>query len=466
MRAVKASLPPRWVAAHEAVIILISGLVIAAFVLAYGARVHDIVPLTGEIATDHSLVVVHAQNTALVTKVFVSVGDHLTKGAPILALDPNLSPELLAQAESRLARDEEDRKRIQHALDVVSKVLGSPENVKGDTLSNLGVMGETFNIINDLYTSRLKLDNADEGLKSNLMHQKSQNQSEIQLVQRNIDLLKRNLEVSRKETQARQAALDTKRADFEALMKLAEKGLVPTTDVNRDRDGLLQAELALTQSQRAVDEIELDISNRNLHISELRVQLQTAEEQAKNNYNAARLDYELRTARLAEHKAVLQHDLANLDSSLNDAATALEVGHGAKGLVTLTAPISGTLTRLRFYAPGDSVKGGEHVATLQPDGTHPIVLAHLPNKDVASVHEGQEARVSIDAYPYQRFGTVGARVSRVFAEPNGPDFTVRLALDRTQMGVKQGNSPLLPGLHVHVDLITDERRLIDLLVHP
>jgi hemolysin D len=463
---VKPTTSKPWLAAHEAVIVLIACLVVAAFALAYKARVHDIVQLKGEIASDQGLVVVHAQSTAMVTKVFASVGDHVQKGAPILALDPNLSPDQLAQAETRLARQEEERKRLQHAQEVVNKVLASPEGVKQGTLGTLGIVGDTFNIINDLYTSKLKLDNANEYLKSSLVHQKNQVSSEIQLVQRNIDLLKRNLDVSKRETDARESALSTKRADFAALMKLAEKGLVPTTDVNRERDALLQAELALTQSHRAVDQVELDISNRSLHISELHVQAESLEEDAKNKFNAAQLDYDLRAARLAEHKAVIEHDLANIDSSLNDASAALEVGHGSKGMMALTATTTGTLTRLRFYAPGDTVKAGDHVATIQPDGTHPVVLAHLPNKDVASVHESQKARVLIDAYPYQRFGTAGATVDSVFASPTGPEFMVRLKLDRTHMGNKPDDTPLLPGLHVHVDLITEERRLIDLLVHP
>ena len=451
---------------HQGTVVLAAGMLAATLGFAFVGKIFDVVHVQGKVVADHNLSVVHANAGGLVTRVFASVGDHLEKDAPLLLLDPNMSPEKLADTESRLNTQQDEKSQLEKNLAVVQQLVAAPETLRTASLSTLGATGETFNLLNEAVTARQEMETAAESRRINAAHQREQTSSELAMVQRNIELLKRNLEVARRDFKTREETVAFKRRDFEALMKLAEKGLVSTADVNRDRDSLLAAETAFSDTRKSVDQIELDISNRNLSTGQLRMQNETNAEEANNRYNGAKLRFDLRLARLKEHKVVLERQVTYAQQNLTSMKSALKTaGDGGPGLIIRT-PVAGTLVRLRYVSTGDNVTPGSHVATLLPDGVAAVVLARLPHRDVGRVHEGQKARIKVDAYPYAQFGTIGATVMRVFAEPDSPEFTAKLLLSRPSIDVMGTAMPLLPGMRTQVEVFTEERRLIDLLVYP
>ena len=451
---------------HQGTVALVLGVLAVTLAFAFMGKIFEVVFMQGKVVADHNLALVHANANGLVTRVFASVGDHLDKDAPLLLLDPNMSPEKLADTESRLSTQQDEKSQLEKNLAVVQQLIAAPESLRTASLSTLGASGETFNLLNEVITARQDLETAAESRRINAAHQREQTSSELAMVQRNIELLKRNLEVAKRDAKTREETVALKRRDFDGLMKLAEKGLVSATDVNRDRDSMLAAETAFSDVRKQVDQIELDISNRNLATGTLRMQNETSAEEANNRYNGAKLRFDLRMARLKEHKVTLERQVNNAQQNLTSMQSSLKVaGEGGPGLLVRT-PVAGTLVRLRFVSSGDSVNLGAHVATLLPDGAAAVVLARLPHRDVGRVREGQSARIKVDAYPYVQFGSIAATVTRVFAEPDSPEFTAKLLLSRPSIDVHGTAMPLLPGMRTHVEVFTEERRLIDLLVYP
>jgi hypothetical protein len=96
-----------------------------------------------------------------------------------------------------------------------------------------------------------------------------------------------------------------------------------------------------------------------------------------------------------------------------------------------------------------------------------VVQAAVPNRDVGFVRPGIEARVKVDAYPFQQFGTLPARV-RTVVPGLGTDnsFTVTLDLLSTRLSGGDRDLPLFPGLEVEAELLTGRQRLISRLLAP
>ena len=439
--------------------------VLAMVTMSYVIRVYDVVNAVGEVVPESSMVVVSTPDGGRVMQIFAAAGDHLEAGKPLVALDPNFAPDKLAAMQLQLNTDEDEKDRLEEAYKVVTQILAAPEMIRSESTRATGMGGDTFNLINDLYKARLELDGANEYRRINIQRQKDQVNSEISLVTRNIDALHRNLELSKKESAAREAALNGKRNDFEALLKLADKGLVSGTDVNRERDSLLSAELNMTGSRKQIDQIQLDISNSNLHISELKIQGEAASAESNNRLEAAHWQYDMRLARLGEHQTALKHLLQSHADSLTATRDKLRQGEGGAGELVIPMPVTGTITRLSAGMAGTLIKPGANIATILPEGRHPLVMAHLANKDVGFVHPGLTARIHIDAYPHQQYGTVAALVSHVFPDPEGPDFIVKLVLKDASIDVQGVAAPLFPGLQVHVDVLTRERPIADLFLH-
>ena len=93
-----------------------------------------------------------------------------------------------------------------------------------------------------------------------------------------------------------------------------------------------------------------------------------------------------------------------------------------------------------------------------------MVEATVRNKDIGLIEPGLPAKLKIDAYPFQDFGVVPAKVISI--EPAGGEYKVMLAPERTTINVHGKRKQLLPGLTLTADIVTDHRSLLSLLATP
>ena len=407
--------------------------------------------LQGRLVADRNTSVVLAPQTGRVVSVGAGTGEHVDAHHILVTLDVSGASEALTAFPPQPQPQAQDERSLKKAIEVIAGLLAAPAKLRAASLTTLGVTGDTFSLINDLYTARLELDRASEYRRLNAAHQKSQLESEIALAQRNIELLRHSLQSAKKAAQGRTAALNSKNQDFSNLLKLAEKGLVPATDVSRERDAILQAEVSEADNRKQLDQVELDISNRNLQISELRMQTENVTEDANSRVQAATLRYDLRLARLAEHKTILER-------SLLGAAALSEAGQAH--ILPIEAPVSGIVQRLGYTGPGDRVGAGTLLASVLPDGQKPVALLDVPPLAALRIHPGQKVRLSIDAYPARRFGTLEGKVERIFACDDSQRFAARVIVSEPWLRVDDVAAPLLPNFEVHAHLVLGKRRLI------
>ena len=87
-------------------------------------------------------------------------------------------------------------------------------------------------------------------------------------------------------------------------------------------------------------------------------------------------------------------------------------------------------------------------------------------------------RLRIDAFPYQRFGSVRGHVQQVSTASYKPSellapiqfqdtvYRVVIALERTSITAYEEERPLTPGMTLTGDVITDRRNFIDWVLDP
>jgi len=177
-------------------------------------------------------------------------------------------------------------------------------------------------------------------------------------------------------------------AQAEAKLKqLREVGL-PAAD-----EALVQAGanvvLARQQFERSQDlkargfvsQAALDDARRNLDIAE-------------SQLNTARL--QVRTNRPGGSDALVAQ------TALEQARAALGIAQARLDQTVVRAPADGTLIG-RNVEPGDVVQPGKELMALAPTGQTQIVV-QIDEKNLAQLAVGQQAIVSADAYPRERFG--------------------------------------------------------------
>lgn len=168
----------------------------------------------------------------------------------------------------------------------------------------------------------------------------------------------------------------------------------------------------------------------------------------------------------------------NAQDALNDAnrlfaSSEQEVNkataHGE--LLTLTAPVDGTVQQLTVHNVGAAVPAAQPLMQIVPQQKTVEVEAFLENKDVGFVVEGQDAQVKIDTFEYTKYGTLSAVVSHVSRdaiqdEKKGLIYAVKVVLKQSSLMVEGREMLLSPGMTASVEIKTGERRIIDYVLSP
>jgi len=168
--------------------------------------------------------------------------------------------------------------------------------------------------------------------------------------------------------------------------------------------------------------------------------------------------------------------LAQLRLSLADRERQMAEAMAQRAQVT-TAPTAGRVTALQA-AIGQSVDPGKPLLTLLPEGADLLAELFVPSRAIGFVEPGQRVRLMVDAFPYQRFGTLGgsvATVSQAVLSPSEvvgrtpltePAYRVTVRLDRQDIDAFGRKVPLQPDMTVKADIVLEDRSLVAWLFEP
>lgn len=186
--------------------------------------------------------------------------------------------------------------------------------------------------------------------------------------------------------------------------------------------------------------------------------------------------------------------LAEAERQADDYAQKLAKSAAKLDHMTLRAPISGTIQASSVTTVGQVVTSGEEIMRIVPEDAALEIECYLPNQDIGFVKEGQDAVVKIESFPFTRYGTINARVTRVardaIAQPEAEQtetnaqkqtkstqsglaqrtqnlvFPVTLKPETTLIGVDGTNIPLQAGMATTVEIRTGSRRILEYIFSP
>jgi HlyD family secretion protein len=237
--------------------------------------------------------------------------------------------------------------------------------------------------------------------------------AELQVAQAEI-----NLALTRAETELglAQANLDAAQASYEDAVTLANRAGDQLTSsrvsLQQAQDALIDAQADYNQAWDPARDWELNVKWKKDDLEAEREATQDALEKAQYDLEVAQAGYNLEMAgisqanvqnawaqvlssRVALEKEPLQ--LEQLELSLSQAQLTLDSARRALEDTKLVAPMEGTVTLLELTV-GEQVGAGTTVVELN-DVTTFVVEVNLDETDVAKVSVGQEAVVTLDAFP-------------------------------------------------------------------
>jgi membrane fusion protein len=265
--------------------------------------------------------------------------------------------------------------------------------------------------------------------------------------QASVRLAKSRLEL---EQLARQLELQAQRVQLarQELARgrdLAAKGIVAKADLEKRQAAVLAAEQDHAALRRQIDTLERDMSDIEARIGAIPIEKETV---------------------LAESRS----SLASLEQRSIDAET--------RWSQTVLSPVAGRVAALPVSL-GQGISAGATVAIVIPDGAKIEAELLAPSRAAGFIRPGQEVHLMLQAFPYQRFGTVKGRISAISRTVLGPTeiaipglkveepvFRVRVTLPREDIQAYGEAMPLQPGMLLSADIVFDRRSLIRWLFDP
>lgn len=229
----------------------------------------------------------------------------------------------------------------------------------------------------------------------------------------------------------------------------------------KDYEGLAQqgfiAEHATQDRQRERIELERDLGTARARLAEALAAVMEAGQQA-NSYRAELL------RSLQDRQADASLKVAQLGEEITKAGQRRE-------LTKLRAPVAGTVQQLVVHTPGGVVTPAQALLVIVPDNAEMTAEVMLENKDIGFVKVGQLAAVKLETFPFTRYGTVNAILTRISAdalhdEKRGALFMATLRLEKSSLQVGAQRIRLSPGMNLSAEVKTGRRRVIDFLISP
>lgn len=412
--------PPPWLRGpHHLAALLLLALVLAAALL----RTDIVVTATGRLATDGPPLVLQPLERSVIREIRVRPGDAVQRGQVLAVLDPTFAraDRAALEAQRRQARAEQAR--------LEAELAGQPLPLPAAP--------------------------AMEELLQATLHAQRQAQYTARL--RGFD----------EEIGSQEAAL---RGTRESLALLAGQ-LALAGEVEGVRARLMESQVGSrlnylgARSQRLAAEQEHSAAQNRA--TELQHNLE-----ARRAARQAFLDEWRRD--LLESLLRARAELARLEEALTKAARIDE-------LTLLTAPEDGVVLEVARRSAGSVLREAEPLVTLVPAGRPLIAEITLASADIGYPHPGDAVVLKVDAFPYQRHGTLQGRLRSIAQDsyapglPAGSDTASAggAVVHRGQVEILTPRLPgmpeaarLIPGMSLSAEIQVGTRSLLSFFLEP
>ena len=136
----------------------------------------------------------------------------------------------------------------------------------------------------------------------------------------------------------------------------------------------------------------------------------------------------------------------------------------------IRANIDGRIQKLTFKNPGSVVKQGDALAILVPLDQKLIVIGQLQVKDRGYIEVGQSAKIKLASMEQLTYQPIGAKLVSISPDAVQTDmmsyYELELELDSQTFVNGDMQYKLVPGVQVHIFVLTGERTILSYITTP
>lgn len=240
---------------------------------------------------------------------------------------------------------------------------------------------------------------------------------------------------------SQRALIASAQRDLDRARSIADRGFISGRDLQVREETLLSRQQGLAQLEQA--------------LAAKRAAL------AENSRTSAQVSAQARA------------QMASLGATRAQVAQQAANAAGARAYV-LRAPVAGRVTALTARV-GQPASPQSPLMAIVPAGAKLRAELAVPSSAIGFIKQGQEVRLAIDAFPYQRFGTVSGKVQTVAATAitaqaaNGSAvaiYPVTVSLDAPAITAYGRKESLISGMTLTARIVTEKQSLLEWLFEP
>lgn len=210
-------------------------------------------------------------------------------------------------------------------------------------------------------------------------------------------------------------------------------------------------------AQIQIEEYEANGTEREAEMQELMVQqYELAKDQA---------DVKIKDTK-TQYSSQVNSKLSEISGQLDEIETNLEKYSLSKDYQYITAPVSGHINSINVNTIGAAVTSAQELVTIVPDNTPVEMVCYVKNMDIADVEIGMETEIKLEAYPYNKYGTVKGKVKYISPSAFVSEQMGSVYLVKIEITDKHDDIDIISGLSGSVEIKTDKRTVMDYFLEP
>lgn len=218
-----------------------------------------------------------------------------------------------------------------------------------------------------------------------------------------------------------------------------------SAEINREIAEIQLEQYRISGSERQIRTQELSVRQYALEVENATLQISNAKSQ---------------------YAAQVNSNLSEINHTLDEIGANLEKYRLSTEYQNIIAPVSGYVNSVGVNTLGETVTSAQQLVTIVPDNTPNEMICYVKNTDIADVELGMEAEIKLEAYPYNKYGTVKGTVKYIspssFAnEQLGSVYIVKLEIDDSNENIN-----IISGLSGAVEIRTGKRTVMDYFLEP
>lgn len=382
------------------------------------------VPAPGVVAVESTRKKIDHAGGGVIDAILVREGDRVQAGQELLRLNPVQAQAAFNATQSQWATATAAVARLTAEREGAAQITFPPELL---ALKNQPDVAKALRVQQELFRARRAT------LQGQMRVLQESTQGMGQQVQ-SLDALKTG----------RQKQLGLLNEQLSAYEKLKADGYV-------SRNYLADVERQVAEVQSRQSEDLAKIADVQMRLAEFRAQLVARQAEYQREVETQFTDAQREAATLSERLAALQDTVQRL---------------------SVRAPVAGTVVDLAFHTEGATIKPGDRILDLVPQGDALVVEAQLAPQYIDRIHRGLSADVHFDAYSSQLeqpvlHGRVDTVSADALSNPRTGEsyYTLRVTVPPEQTQHLRGLQ-LQPGMQATVMVRTGESTLLVYLLRP